>query len=72
MEVIDDCTVFFLGILPRTLLPTGKSSSPFLAFYAEQDTRKLSKKNSVDLRQRWFVMRQRWFVTHDKPTLLVL
>ena len=26
MEVIDDCTVFFLGILPRTLMPTRKSS----------------------------------------------
>jgi hypothetical protein len=28
MEVIDDCTVFFFGILPHTSPPTGKSSSP--------------------------------------------
>jgi hypothetical protein len=28
MKVIDDCTVFFFGILPHTLLPTGKISSP--------------------------------------------
>ena len=27
MEVIDDCTVFFLGILPHTLPSTGKSTS---------------------------------------------
>ncbi len=26
--MIDDCTVFFLDILPRTLPPTSKSSSP--------------------------------------------
>ncbi len=32
MEVIDDRTVFFFGILPDTLLPTGKSSSPSSSF----------------------------------------
>jgi hypothetical protein len=35
MEVIDDCTVFFLGILPRTLMPTHKSSSPSSPFPLE-------------------------------------
>jgi hypothetical protein len=34
--VIDDCTVFFLGILPHTLMPTGKSSSPSSPFPLEQ------------------------------------
>ena len=28
MEVIDDCTLLFFGILPRTLRQTGTSSSP--------------------------------------------
>ena len=36
MEVIDDCTVFFLGILPHTLPTTGKSSSPTSPFPLEQ------------------------------------
>ena len=36
MEVIDDCTVFFFGILPHTLMPTGKSSSPSSPFPLEQ------------------------------------
>jgi hypothetical protein len=27
MEVIDDCTVFFFGILPHSLLSKGKNSS---------------------------------------------
>ncbi len=43
MEVIDDCTVFFFGILPHTLLPTGKNSSPSSPFR----TRKLKKKTVV-------------------------
>ena len=40
MEVIEDCTVFFFGILPHTLLPTGKSISPSSPF----STTKFSQK----------------------------
>jgi hypothetical protein len=32
MEVIEDCTIFFFDILPHTLLPTYKSSSPSSSF----------------------------------------
>ena len=36
MVVIDDYTVFFLGILPHTLMSTGKSSSPSSPFPLDQ------------------------------------
>ena len=36
MVVIDDCTVFFLGILPHTQMPTSKNSSPSSPFPLDQ------------------------------------
>ena len=47
MEVIDDCTVFFLGILPRSLMPTHKSSSPSSPFPLEHTLSSPKKKNRL-------------------------
>jgi hypothetical protein len=42
MEVMDDCTVFFLGILPHTLPTTDKRSSPSSHFTSNRDEKFVS------------------------------
>jgi hypothetical protein len=50
MEVIDDCTVFFLGILPCTLPPTGFSPFSLPRPFSETGKKSSEKKNPVVLR----------------------
>ncbi len=49
MEVIDDCTVFFPGILPNTLPSTGKSSSPSSHFTSNKAREVLHQKKTGSL-----------------------
>jgi hypothetical protein len=73
MEVIADCTVFFLDILPCTLPPTG--FSPFLALSAgNREKKKVVIKFlelSLSTHPREFKYLEYLYSnsTHDKPTL---